>query len=66
MDLRNIFIRNLKHLQPQFEHFNDLNIIKYCINMNDEIILEPFSTFEKDVFEIYKEEEQERLDIFGK
>ena len=66
VDLRNIFIRNLKYLQPQFEHFNDLNIIKYCINMNDEIILEPFSTFVKDVFEIYKEEEQERLDIFGK
>ena len=65
-DLRNIFINNLKCLQPQFKNFDDENIMKYCITMNDEIIFEHFSTYIKDMFEIYKEEEQERLDIFGR
>ena len=64
-DLRHLFITNVKNIQPQFEPFDCMNIMKYCLNMNDEILYEPFSTYIKDLFEIYKEEEQERLEIFG-
>ena len=64
-NLRNLFITNIKEIQPQFEQFDCMNIMKYCLNMSDKSIYELFSIYVKDIFEIYKEEEEVTQNIFG-
>ena len=56
--LRNSFLNEIKKIQPQFEQFHCINIVKYCLPMNDRSIYKPFSTYIKDMFKIYKEEEE--------
>ena len=63
--LRCIFLTDIKIIQPQFEKFECENIMMYCLNMKDESIYESFSTYVKDIFEIYKEEEEIAREIFG-
>ena len=62
--LRCIFLNNIKKIQQQFEKFECQNIMMYCLNMKDESIYESFSTYVKDIFEIYKEEEEIAREIF--
>ena len=64
-NLRTIFISNIKEIQPQFEQFDCMNIIRYCLTMSDKLIYEPLSIYVKYIFEIYKREDEVTQNIFG-
>ena len=55
---RNDFIDNIKGIQPQLRHFENNNIIKYCLNMNDHLIFKPFSDFINNILSTSKDEEE--------
>ena len=55
---RKEFINDIKNVQPQFSHFEHINIIKYCLNMADSLIFNPFANFINNILNTYKEEEQ--------
>ena len=53
---RKEFINDIKNVQPQFSHFEHINIIKYCLNMADSLIFNP--NFINNILNTYKEVEQ--------
>ena len=55
-NLRDKFINNINQIQPQFEQFDCMNIIGYCLNMNDKLIYKLFSVYVKYILKVYKEE----------
>ena len=55
---RKEFINDINNVQPQFSHFEHINIVKYCINMADSLIFNPFANFINNILNTYKEEEQ--------
>ena len=49
---RKEFFNDIKNVQPQFSHFEHINIIKYCINMADSLIFNPFVNFHHHSFNV--------------
>ena len=55
---RGEFINDIRSIQTQFRHFEHINIIKYCLNMTDSLIFNPFANFIKNILSTFKEEEK--------
>ena len=54
--IRKTFFENIRVKIPQFEIFENIQILNYCLSMADSNTFLPFATYVKDVLEMYREE----------
>ena len=50
------FFENIRVKIPQFEIFENYQILDYCLSMADSTTFLPFAIYVKDVLEMYREE----------
>ena len=54
--IRKVFFENIRVKIPQFEIFENNQILDYCLSMADSTTFLPFAIYVKDVLEMYREE----------
>lgn len=54
--VRNQFLSKIDRINPQFKHFTNKDIMRYCINMKDIKIQQTTAMFVKKLYETYKSE----------
>ena len=56
--IRKVFFENIRVKIPQFEIFENYQILDYCLSMADSTTFLPFAIYVKDVLEMYREEKK--------
>ena len=60
--IRTVFFEKIRVKIPQFEKFENNQILDYCLSMADSDTFLPFAIYVKDVLETYREEKIDAKD----